>query len=166
MDAPSVSSPSQEGGASQLRELNATRIDPDDRLSRSERLTIGCLAATLAGLLVVGTWLSPSPSGMGTHQQMGLPPCTMLFLFGIRCMGCGMTTSWAYMLEGRIGESFQANSGGALLCLMALWATPIAAWIAYQGRPTKTGWFSQYAAIGLLIALGVALVEWIIRLLN
>ena len=139
---------------------------PVDRLNRAERLTIGGLAATLAGLLIVGTWLSPAPTGMGTHQQLGLPPCTLYFLVGMRCPGCGMTTSWAYMLEGRLVESFQANSGGALLCLMAIWATPITMWLAYRGRPTANGWFSYYAAIGLVISMGVAVVEWILRLLN
>ncbi len=125
---------------------------------------MGALSLALFGLLAVGTWLSPSPEGMGTHQQLGLPPCTMLFLFGIRCPGCGMTTSWAYMLEGQLVKSFQTNSAGALLCLLALWAAPITAWLAYRGKPTRTGWFSRYSAYGLLIALSVAVVDWIYRL--
>ena len=45
---------------------------------------------TLAGLsglilLSLAIWLEPNPSGFGTHQQLGLPPCTILFWFDVPC---------------------------------------------------------------------------------
>ncbi len=135
-----------------------------DFLSVSERLAMGCLALGLFSLLALAMWLEPSPSGIGTHQQLGLPPCTLQWLVGIRCPGCGMTTSWACLMDGRIGDGFRANSGGAMLCLIAIVFAPFCAWFAYLGQPSQGGWFSRYALICLLLALGVALLEWVLRL--
>jgi hypothetical protein len=45
-------------------------------------------ALLLLGVLVmvgVGLYLSPDPAGHGTHQQLGLPPCTIHFLTGRPC---------------------------------------------------------------------------------
>ena len=135
-----------------------------DFLSVSERIAMGCLALGLFALLALAMWMEPSPSGIGTHQQLGLPPCTLQWVVGIRCPGCGMTTSWACLMDGRIGDGFRANSGGVLLCLIAIVFAPFCAWYAYLGRPSRGGWFSRYALISLLLALAVALIEWVLRL--
>ncbi|MFO0921441.1 MAG: DUF2752 domain-containing protein [Pirellulales bacterium] len=134
------------------------------KLSRWERIVMGTVATTLMLLLGLAAWLSPSTEGMGTHQQLGLPPCTLVLLLGMRCPGCGMTTSWAYMLDGRWVDSFSANAGGALLCLLAIWSTPITWYYAIRGSGSRKGWFSRYCAIALLICLLVATVEWFGRL--
>ena len=63
-----------------------------NHFARSRMLMIGW---GLLGLLAVARWLEPAASGMGTHQQLGLPACTTVTLFNVRCPSCGMTTSWA-----------------------------------------------------------------------
>ncbi|MEI6524493.1 MAG: DUF2752 domain-containing protein, partial [Planctomycetota bacterium] len=85
------------------------------RLGAAERGSLAILAAGLIFVLGIAAWLTPNPSGLGTHQQLGLPPCTSLMVLGIRCPACGMTTSWALMIEGRIPEALAANLGGSLL---------------------------------------------------
>ena len=35
---------------------------------------------------------------MGTHQQLGLPPCNFVTLTGYPCPACGMTTSFALLV--------------------------------------------------------------------
>src|SRR5687768_15883893 len=57
------------------------------------RWSMGLTGAAMWSLLVVASMLQPDSRGMGTHEQLGMPPCTFLFLTGIRCPSCGMTTS-------------------------------------------------------------------------
>jgi hypothetical protein len=50
-------------------------------------------ALLLLGVLVmvaVGLYLTPDPAGHGTHQQLGLPPCTIYYLTGRPCPSCGL----------------------------------------------------------------------------
>src|SRR5262245_11862434 len=84
----------------------------------------------LVALLVTASRLTPSPQGLGTHRQLGLPPCTVLDWFGIRCPSCGMTTSWAHVARGRVLAATQANAGGALLALAAAACGP---WLVGSG---------------------------------
>ncbi len=49
------------------------------------------LAVALPATIVLGlsVWLTPSPDGYGTHQQLGLAGCTMLTLTGWPCTCAG-----------------------------------------------------------------------------
>jgi len=42
------------------------------------------LGSTLLLLLGVAVWLLPDPRGIGTHKQLGLPPCSVPQIYGIR----------------------------------------------------------------------------------
>ncbi|VAX38719.1 hypothetical protein MNBD_PLANCTO02-2630 [hydrothermal vent metagenome] len=68
--------------------------------------------------------LEPSPLGYGTHQKLGLPPCSFLILFDIPCPSCGMTTSFANFVRGRFIASAQANVAGLLLALFCFLQIP------------------------------------------
>ena len=81
-------------------------------------------AVGLLGLLAIAAMLKPSPLGHGTHQQLGLPPCTFWVLFGRPCPTCGMTTAWAHLVRGQWVDACRANLGGALLGLLAMVAAP------------------------------------------
>lgn len=81
-------------------------------------------ALLLVGVLVmfgIGLYLTPNPSGHGTHQQLGLPPCTIYYLTGRPCPSCGLTTSVSAILHGQVALAWRANPigflivGGALL---------------------------------------------------
>ena len=77
-----------------------------------------CLAVLAAARL-----LPPHPTGLGTHTALGLPPCGLVFFFGLPCPTCGMTTAYALATRGRLTEAAQVQPLGLLLCL----ATPLAA---------------------------------------
>lgn len=179
VEVPSMRSPTPASGAShERRELPQgaeTHQDaplPADRHAetfpsqddQSNRLRwMGCLMALipLAGL---GTarLLEPSSSGLGTHQQLGLPPCSMRLLFGIRCPGCGMTTSWAHFTRGDWQSSAEASVGGFLLAIFALWIAYLGVRLVRTGRPLqdKTMRSIAIAAAGIFI---VALLQWVER---
>jgi hypothetical protein len=57
-------------------------------------------AATLSGslgVLVLARLLTPHRSGLGTHMQLGIPPCAFLKLTTFPCPSCGLTTAFAHM---------------------------------------------------------------------
>ena len=138
---------------------------PPRRLLRwYERLLMGLVGTVLAGLLATAAWLAPSSRGMGTHQQLGLPPCTLVALYGMRCPSCGMTTSWSHLMKGNVLGSVQANSAGFLLGLLALAASPWLLSSALMGRLTvavpSDGWLIGITMFVVLVTLG----DWLFRL--
>ena len=88
----------------------------------------------LLGLLATAAVLRPSPSGHGTHQQLGLPPCTFWVLFHRPCPTCGMTTAWAHLMRGEWIDACRANTGGVLLGVLAMVAAPWLLGSAIRGR--------------------------------
>jgi len=88
----------------------------------------------LSALLGVAVWLTPDRHGHGTHQQLGLPPCTFYVLFGRPCPACGMTTSWAWLVRGEVIEACRANVGGTLLAALAIAGVPWLLGSALRGR--------------------------------
>jgi len=123
------------------------------------------LAILPVALLMVASRLEPNPQGLGTHQQLGLPPCSMRVVFGIRCPGCGMTTSWAHFTRGQWQRSWQVNSGGFLLACFSILVALMA---------LRSGWNAQFPSLKTqkivtiaLVAIGVVtLIDWAIRLMT
>jgi hypothetical protein len=121
-------------------------------------------AIALVVVLGVARYLTPASSGMGTHQQLGLPPCTSLMLWGKPCPACGMTTSWSYVTRGQLAAAAKVNCGGLLLALIALAVIPASCYFFVTGRATRGQWFSTALAVCLVVALGLATVQWIVRI--
>ncbi len=71
-------------------------------------------------LLAVASSLDPDERGFGTHEQLGLNPCTSMALTGQPCMSCGMTTAFAALLHAQPQRAVAANPAGALLCVLTL----------------------------------------------
>lgn len=119
------------------------------------------------GLLVslgAARCLDPDPRGHGTHELLGLPPCSFVLMFGRRCPTCGMTTSWSHLTRCEVVASLKANAGGTLLGVLAACS---AVWLiasAWRGR--WLGWTPSSTA-GLWITVVVflvTLVDWVVRL--
>ena len=62
-----------------------------------------CTTGLILGLAI---YLSPNPKGFGTHQQLGLQQCGFITFWGIPCMMCGMTTSFAHYAHFEIAKGF------------------------------------------------------------
>lgn len=75
------------------------------------------LAAFFGVLVLLGfpRVLEPSPSGMGTHEQIGMPACNFYRLFHIPCPACGGTTAFAEMSRGHFQRALRANIFSSLL---------------------------------------------------
>ncbi|WP_146117762.1 MULTISPECIES: DUF2752 domain-containing protein [Pirellulaceae] len=129
-----------------------------------ERLLLGTGGLILAVLLGTAAWLTPSARGMGTHQQLGLPPCTMVQLTGMRCPSCGMTTSWSYLMKGNVVGSLKANSAGCLMGLIALVLSPWFMSSAIVGRMTVRVPGDAVLITITMLVVAVTLVDWLYRI--
>ena len=126
------------------------------RLTFRERLgAIGyCLA--VAAVLGLASTLTPDARGLGTHEQLGLASCQMIRLFGIPCMFCGMTTTFALMMPGDFLDGILNQPVGALIALYSIISITLFGIFGISGKiPTFMGFhlLSGRVAIGLLSVL-------------
>ena len=82
---------------------------------RAQYIALSCVSGVV---LTIARVLSPSPNGLGTHQQLGLPPCFFHKLTGIPCPTCGMTTSFAHTVRLHFYEAFVTQPFGMLACVL------------------------------------------------
>ena len=134
-------------------------------LSRLDRFWLAAAGVGLLGLLATAAVLRPSPSGHGTHQQLGLPPCTFSVLFHRPCPTCGMTTAWAHLMRGEWLAACRTNAGGALLGVLAIVAAPWLLGSAIRGRWLGVAPSERAAAWISAIVMLVTMIDWAIRLL-
>jgi hypothetical protein len=129
-------------------------------MSRRARWTAAMVASLLVILLGTASQLEPDPRGMGTHQQLGLGRCTFVRLWGIGCPSCGMTTSWAHVMNGDLRAAAGANVAGLVLALLAMVSIPWMLASAARGQ-----WWYLRPKAGLLLPLlvmlmAIAVCDW------
>ncbi len=116
--------------------------EPVDVLPVLNRWARHVLLGIAGGLVVVFTlaaWLDPydeqgQPRRLETHTQIGLPPCTFYQTTGVPCPSCGLTTSFALLMHGDLGNSLRANAVGTLLAVFWLALIPWSLASALGGR--------------------------------
>ncbi|QDV43644.1 hypothetical protein Enr13x_35010 [Stieleria neptunia] len=129
------------------------------------RIAAAGVAALLVGLLATAWTLQPDSSGLGTHHQLGLPPCSIRVLFGIRCPSCGMTTSWAHAMNGDFLAAARANVGGFLLAFYALACLGTMLQMVRGGKLPADRTIRRYT-IALIAIAAVTLADWGVRLMG
>jgi hypothetical protein len=151
------------------------RIDYDEPLEVIPILrwwVRGGLLAIAVGLIAVfsiAIWLKPydadgKPLAMGSHQQLGLPPCTFQWSTGLPCPSCGMTTSFALLMHGDVWNSLKANAVGTLLAICCLLLIPWCIASALLKRPVLIVSIERamtWLVVGLLTLM---LFRWVIVL--
>lgn len=140
-----------------------TYVSDRPRFSPESRLLVGLLGLGILGLLVVASRLEPDPRNFGTHEQLGLTPCSFFRWTGRLCPTCGATTAWAHLLNGGLAAAMRSNLAGTLAAGLTLVATPWLLVSAVWGRwilatPTSRG----LLAIATVLAV-VAALDWIGR---
>ncbi|MCG3129835.1 MAG: hypothetical protein FLDDKLPJ_00570 [Phycisphaerae bacterium] len=117
-------------------------------------------------VFAVAAFVQPNPQRIGTHTQLGFPPCTAMLLTGYPCPSCGMTTAFAWTVRGRIDRAFAAQPAGALLALGAFAATLAAFSTLVTGKSWRVNWIllppHRLAAAVVMILLA----SWIYKLIR
>jgi hypothetical protein len=126
------------------------------------RVGLIALATLLIGLLATAGRLRPDPRGFGTHEQLGLSPCAILRLTGRPCPTCGMTTSFAWFVRGRLARSWRASPAGLLAAATSVvlvpWLLALAAGLRIGRRPVG----STLMALAV-VAAAVTVLTWLVR---
>lgn len=132
-------------------------------VSRSARWGLVVFGGLLLAGFAVAAGLPPDPRGFGTHQKLGLPPCTMLTWFNRPCPGCGMTTCFAHFVRGQFRDAARANPAGLFMAVTCAGLIPWCWVSAARGR--YLGCDDPWTPLALLLASWgvVGLVVWIIR---
>ena len=120
-------------------------------------------------VFITAIWIDPydeagTPLRMGSHTRLGMPPCEFYVMFGKPCPSCGLTTSFALMMHGDVGNSLRANAVGTALALFALGLIPWSLFIAFRGRylwvrsiERASLWVAGAFMVLLLIRWGIVL---------
>lgn len=133
-------------------------------LGRSSRVLLALWTVFLIAGFALAASLEPDPRGYGTHQRLGLPPCSFQMLFGLKCPSCGSTTSFAHFVRGQWGASIQANPGAFGLALMSAAMVPWGIYSTWLGRTWR---LAQPATAFVWLLSGivaVSLLQWGIRI--
>jgi hypothetical protein len=157
----------------------ASRTEPDfgrepaplvsPALSTRVRLGVFGVVTGLIVLFAVAAWLNPyepdgRPRAMGTHKQLGLPECNFVRLTGLPCPSCGMTTSFALLMHGDLGNSLRANPVGTLLAVCLLAAIPWSVAGAVRGRWLWIRTLEPVLLKGVIVLTTLAVARWVVML--
>ncbi len=102
-------------------------------VTTGQRVVNALVFALTMGVLLTAYLLRPDPAGMGTHQQLGLPPCGFKFATDLPCATCGMTTAFSYAAHGHLLASFVTQPAGAVLALCTAAAALVSGYALVRG---------------------------------
>ena len=139
------------------------RVPPvSTRITRLAWLAAGGAAAAV---LLIARALAPDPAGVGTHEQLGLPPCGFHQLTGLPCPTCGLTTSFAHMARGQVTAALHAHWLGPPLFVLTAVIVVLCTCCAVTAVPLAHAGKRLRLARLLAIIAATAMIVWLLRLL-
>ena len=123
-------------------------------------------AYLLAAIAAVATssQLTPNPSGMGTHRQLGLPGCGTLASSGYPCATCGMTTAATHLVHGDLLSALRVHPIGTVLFVVFLMGAVPAAAALFSGVNVWIVLQQYHPTRWALLALALVIGQWLMRL--
>ena len=124
------------------------------------------LAAPSLVVLTIAHHLTPSPTGYGTHLQLGLGPCLFLQVTGWPCPMCGMTTTFAWMAHGHPLDALRTQPFGVVLFTATFAAAAIGLHDSLTGRSAARAVLQRAARyetrVAAMLLIGMAL-GWVYK---
>ncbi len=128
------------------------------------RLYAAGLTVAAVALLVIAARLGPDGRHMGTHRQLGLPPCGFLVMTSLPCPTCGMTTAFAYTVRGQFIEAIRSQAAGFVLALGTAALSVIALVATVTGRRPAINWY-RIAPLRLVgVVTGLLVGAWALKI--
>lgn len=118
-----------------------------------------------SAVLVVARFLPPSPRGVGTHQQLGLPPCYFLKLTGLPCPSCGLTTSFAHAAKWHFYEALLAQPFGLFAFCLTVLLIPLSVYLMYTQVPWGRLIRARRANTVVYTLLALYLLGWVYKII-
>jgi hypothetical protein len=128
--------------------------------TRNDAIGYGSVATLAAVTLGLARWLTPSPNGFGTHQQLGLPACTFLHYTGFPCPSCGLTTCFAHAAHGQFFSAFLAQPFGLLLFGLTALAIPFVLYCLRRRVPWSAIVYARFTNRVMRWMLVLYLLSW------
>jgi hypothetical protein len=130
-----------------------------------ERLCWIALACANAGVLAIARRVTPDASGLGTHVQLGLPPCGFLAATGLPCPACGLTTAFAHMIRLNLLDAAHVHPVGVALFMVMVVSVLACGMAAARAWPLEdTLKRLRLGRVAAIICLA-AVLSWFARLL-
>lgn len=147
-----------------MKPTAATAADGASGPARDDRLFWAAVGAAALAVLGLARFLQPDPSGLGTHTQLGLPPCLFLLLTSLPCPACGLTTAFAHMARLQPMAALRAHMLGVPLFALTVLAVPLSVCACACGWPAIAVLERlRVGRLAVIIAVA-ALLHWIARL--
>ena len=114
-------------------------------------------------ILALSAWFKPVGSGVGTHEQLDLPPCSFLERTGYPCPTCGLTTSVSAMAHGEIFLALKSHPFGVVIFVATMILAAAGAIELLTGRKAmsklgKPAWWALGSILGLFLG-------WVVKLI-
>lgn len=145
--------------------MNHSALPDESPFSKHDQIKYLALIALSSLTLLIARLLRPSPRGVGTHEQLGLPPCLMLHLTGLPCPSCGLTTSFAHAARLDFYQALLTQPFGLLAFCLTVLSIPLALYLLRR----RIAWASVIHARGanavLYTLIACYLLSWIYKVL-
>jgi hypothetical protein len=144
-------------------------VELADEPTSRERLWLAAVGLGLITVLGIARWIEPTDAQgrartQGTHQQIGLPPCTVYVLTGWPCPGCGLTTSFSHLMHGNVVHSLRANPIGTFMATLCGLLAPWLLLSAVTGRRLGIGEYSDWSCRLIVTLVVLLFLQWAVRL--
>jgi hypothetical protein len=128
------------------------------------RLYAACVLAGAVAVFTVSASLTPDRHHLGTHQQLGLPPCSFVFVTGLPCPTCGMTTAFAHTVRGQFLAAIRVQAAGFLLAIATAGAGLLAGLAVITGKRPSLNWYRISPTALVWGAAGFLVIAWGVKI--
>lgn len=128
------------------------------------RLIAGMVLVACGSVLGIAVAVTPDPSGLGTHRQLGLGRCNVVAITGYPCPTCGMTTAFAHAVRGQMVASFEAQPAGMVLAVATLVAALLCVYTLATSRVWTVNWYRISPMWVPIILAALVLSGWVYKL--
>lgn len=130
------------------------------------RVKAGAVALAALAILSLAVWLKPDARGFGTHEQLGLAPCSMVALVGLPCPTCGMTTAFSHTVRGQLWAAFLAQPFGLLLALAVVGVLILSLHSLVSGKRWTVNWYRISPGWSLTLAICLFGLAWLFKIIR